>query len=237
MGIAVYGSIPISPRQELELMQQQVGMTTEAYCQEYEWIGDDVWHAHCIHLTDSEIDLFARTGTGVAHCPHSNMRLGFGIARIPKMFRAGVRVGLGVDGSASNDGGHMIAETRQALMLARIGTSDPAALTVREILEVATRGGAAVLGRDDVGYLAPGTAADFVAINLNRLGYAGGWQHDALASVILCTPVNVDYSVINGRVIVREGQLTTIDLRPVVERQNRFARQLITQETSARGNR
>ena len=207
------------------LLHAQLGLTPEAYLEEYEWAGQDVWHAHCVHLSDAGINLFAGTGTGVAHCPHSNMRLGVGIARIPKMFRTGVRVGLGVDGSASNDGGHMISEARQALMLARAGTADPSALTAREALEIATRGGASVLGRNDIGYLAPGMAADFFAVNLHQLGFAGG-LHDPVAAVLLCTPVNVDYTVINGRVIVREGQLTTLDIDTHIERHNAYAAQL-----------
>lgn len=206
-------------------LQAQLGLTPEEYLQEYEWVGDDVWHAHCVHLSDAGIALFSHTGTGVAHCPHSNMRLGCGIAPIPKMRRAGVRVGLGVDGSASNDGGHIIAEARQAMLLARVGAQDAAIMTAREALEIGTLGGAAVLGRDDVGVLAPNMAADFIAINLNRLGYAGG-MHDPVAAVIFCTPITVDYSVINGRVIVREGQIASLDFGMMIERQNRHALQL-----------
>jgi cytosine/adenosine deaminase-related metal-dependent hydrolase len=213
---------------DIEMLQQQLGLTPEAYLQEYEWVGEDVWHAHCVHMDDSRIALFARTGTGVAHCPHSNMRLGCGIAPVPKMRKAGVRIGLGVDGSASNDGGHIIAEAQQALMLARAGACDATAMTAREAIELGTLGGASVLGRDDVGTLAPNMAADFIAINLNRLGYAGG-LHDPVAAVVLCTPVNVDYSVINGRVIVREGQLTTLELGALIEQQNAYAMQLAQQ--------
>ncbi len=206
-------------------LKAQLGLTPEEYLQEYEWVGDDVWHAHCVHLSDTGIALFSHTGTGVAHCPNSNMRLGCGIAPIPKMRRAGVRVGLGVDGSASNDGGHIIAEARQAMLLARVGAQDAAIMTAREALEIGTLGGASVLGRDDVGVLAPNMAADFIAINLNRLGYAGG-MHDPVAAVILCTPITVDYSVINGRVIVREGQIASLDFDMMIERQNRHALQL-----------
>uniref|UniRef100_UPI001F011ACE 8-oxoguanine deaminase n=1 Tax=Falsiroseomonas oryziterrae TaxID=2911368 RepID=UPI001F011ACE len=136
--------------------------TPAEYAEELGWVGPDVWHAHSVKLDAAGIALFARTGTGVAHCPCSNMRLASGIAPVPAMRRAGVPVGLGVDGSASNDAGHMLAEARQALLLARVGHG-PAALTAREALEIATLGGARVLGREDIGALAPGMAADLVA--------------------------------------------------------------------------
>ncbi|NWF69999.1 MAG: 8-oxoguanine deaminase [Chloroflexi bacterium] len=213
---------------DIEALQAQLGLTPEQYLEEYEWVGDDVWHAHCVQISDSGIALFSRTGTGVAHCPHSNARLGAGIAPVPKMRKAGVRVALGVDGTASNDGGHIIAEARQALMLARAGSRDAAAMTAREALEIGTRGGAAVLGRDDVGVLAPNMAADFIAIHLKQLGFAGA-LHDPVAAVVLCTPVSVDYSVINGRVIVREGQLTTLELGALIEQHNRYAADLAAQ--------
>jgi cytosine/adenosine deaminase-related metal-dependent hydrolase len=213
--------------EDISMLRAQLNLSPEEYLHEYEWVGDDVWHAHCVHLSDDGIRLFARTQTGVCHCPHSNMRLGVGIAPIPKMRKHGVRVGLGVDGSASNDSGHIFCEARVALMLARAGTANPAAMTAREALEIGTLGSASLLGRDDVGVLAPGMAADFIVINLNRLGYAGGYQHDALATVMLCTPVNVDYSVINGRFVVREGQLVNVELGRVIEQHNRYADQLV----------
>jgi cytosine/adenosine deaminase-related metal-dependent hydrolase len=152
------------------------------------------------------------------------MRLASGIAPVKKMRQAGVKVGLGVDGSASNDCSHLLAEARMAMLLQRV-TGDPAALSARASLELATRGGAAVLGRDDVGYLAPGMAADFIAINTDTLAFAGG-LHDVVASVVFCAPQTVDYSVINGRVVVRDGQLATIDLPVVIEQHNQFAAQL-----------
>jgi cytosine/adenosine deaminase-related metal-dependent hydrolase len=140
------------------------------------------------------------------------------------MRRAGVRVGLGVDGSASNDAGHMLAEARMAMLLQRAG-GDPAAMSGREALELATRGGAAVLGRDDIGALAVGMAADFIAVDLNQIGFAGAWS-DPAAALVFCAPPRVAYSVINGRVVVREGQLTTIDLPKVLRQHNAFAREL-----------
>jgi cytosine/adenosine deaminase-related metal-dependent hydrolase len=203
---------------------EKFGLEPADYAEDVGWVGHDVWHAHCVHLSDHGIDLFARTGTGVAHCPSSNMRLASGIAPVKKMRQAGVKVGLGVDGSASNDCSHLLAEARMAMLLQRV-TGDPAALSARASLELATRGGAAVLGRDDVGYLAPGMAADFIAINTDTLAFAGG-LHDVVASVVFCAPQTVDYSVINGRVVVRDGQLATIDLPVVIEQHNQFAAQL-----------
>jgi cytosine/adenosine deaminase-related metal-dependent hydrolase len=141
------------------------------------------------------------------------------------MRAAGVNVGLGVDGSASNDSSHLLGEARQALLLARV-LGDPAALTARQALEHATLGGAAVLGRDDIGALTAGKCADFFALKLDRLGYAGA-LHDPVAAAIFCAPQTADYTVVNGRVIVREGQLTTLDLGPHIERHNRVARELV----------
>jgi cytosine/adenosine deaminase-related metal-dependent hydrolase len=208
--------------------REKFGFEPADYAQDVGWIGDDVWHAHCVCLSDHGIGLFARTGTGVAHCPSSNMRLGSGIAPIRKMRDAGVRVGLGVDGSASNDSGHLLAEGRMAMLLQR-ATGNPTAMSAREALEIATRGGAAVLGRDDVGHLAPGMCADFVAFDLNQIGFAGAGA-DPVAALIFCTPANVAYSVINGRVVVREGCLTTQELPKIVAQHHKLSRQLIRGE-------
>ena len=152
------------------------------------------------------------------------MRLASGIAPVRRMRDAGVPVGLGVDGSASNDAGHMLGEARQAMLLQRVG-SGPAAMTAREALEIATRGGAAVLGRDDIGALAPGMAADFVAFDLAQPGFAGA-LHDPVAALVFCAPAGVAWSVVDGKVVVRRGNLATIDLGPQVERHNRLAREL-----------
>jgi cytosine/adenosine deaminase-related metal-dependent hydrolase len=203
----------------------QFGMTPAEYAEDLSWVGADVWHAHCVKLDDAGIALFGRTGTGVAHCPCSNMRLASGIAPVRTMRAHGVPVGLGVDGSASNDAGHMLNEARTAMLLQRVGHG-PDAMTAREALELATIGGARVLGRDDIGALAPGMAADFVAFRLDQLAFAGG-LHDPVAALVFCAPVNVAYSVINGRVVVREGQLTTVDLGPLLEQHNRLARALV----------
>jgi 8-oxoguanine deaminase len=204
--------------------REKFGRTPAQYAEDLGWVGRDVWHAHCVKLDDHGIGLFARTGTGVAHCPCSNMRLASGIAPVRRMRDAGVRVGLGVDGSASNDGAHLLGEARQALLLQRVGFG-PAALTARDALEIATLGGAAVLDRDDIGALAPGMAADFVAFDVRGVAHAGA-QHDPVAALVFCAPGNVAWSVIDGRVVVREGRLVTLDLPAHVERHNRLARVL-----------
>lgn len=201
------------------------GMTPAEYAESLGWLGDDVWHAHCVKLDAAGIAAFAHSGTGVAHCPCSNMRLASGIAPIPAMRAAGVPVGLGVDGCASNDGAHMLGEARQALLLARVGHG-PAALSARAALELATLGGARVLGRDDIGALAPGMSADCIAFRTDTVGFAGGAPHDPVAALLFCTPATVNWSVINGRIVVRAGQLTTVDLPRVLERHNHFARTL-----------
>lgn len=195
------------------------------YAEDTGWLGDDVWHAHCVKVDDREISQFARTGTGVCHCPNSNMRLASGIAPIRRMLDEGVRVGLGVDGSASNDAGNLLNEARQAMLLQRV-LGNPGGLRVREALEMATRGGASVLGRDDIGVIAPSMAADFVAYRLDTLPFAGA-QLDPTAALVLCLPGGVDLSVVNGRVLVREGHLVNIDLPVLLEKHNRIARELI----------
>jgi 8-oxoguanine deaminase len=163
--------------------------------------------------------------TGVAHCPCSNMRLASGIAPVRAMLDHGVAVGLGVDGSASNDGAHLLGEVRQAMLLQRVGFG-PAAMTAREALEMATLGGAKVLNRDDIGALAPGMSADVVMFDMDQIGYAGA-LHDPVAALVFCTPTNVSHSVINGRVVVRDGRCVTVDLGVVRERHNRLAAELV----------
>ena len=206
------------------------GRTPVELAEDLGWVGPDVWHAHVVHPSADEVTRLGRTHTGAAHCPTSNMRLASGIAPLRALQRAGARVGLGVDGSASNDGSHMLAEARQALLLHRV-SGDPAGLTALEALRLATRGGAAVLGRDDIGQLAPGMAADVIGYRLDTLGLAGGAVHDPLAALIFCQPPNVDLSVIDGRVRVRGGQLLGVDLPPLIARHNTIARAL------ARGER
>jgi cytosine/adenosine deaminase-related metal-dependent hydrolase len=213
-------------REDVSYSQDRFGLTPARYAERLGWIGNDVWHAHCVQLDTEGIQLFSRTRTGVAHCPSSNMRLGSGIAPVREMQRAGVPVGLGVDGSASNDGANLLAEARQAMLLQRV-LGGPAALTARDALELATRGGAEVLNRDDIGQIAPGKAADFAIFDLNQLGFAGA-GHDAVAALLFCQQVPAAYTIINGKVVVREGKLTTVELPNLIARHNQLARELLT---------
>jgi cytosine/adenosine deaminase-related metal-dependent hydrolase len=209
---------------DIAYSREKFNMTPAEYAEDCGWVGPDVWHAHCVQLDDDGIYMFARTGTGIAHCPCSNMRLASGIAPIRKMLDRGVSVGLGVDGSASNDAGHMMGEVRQAMLLQRVGFG-PDAMTARQALEVATLGGAKVLNRDDIGAIKPGMSADIVMFKLDGIGMAGA-LHDPVAALVFCTPPNVACSIINGKVVVRDGQLCTIDLPVIVERNNKLASQL-----------
>ena len=224
---------------------QKFGAKPVDYMASLGWIGADVWHAHCVCLNHDEIALFARTGCGVAHCPSSNMRLASGIAPVRAMRDAGVRVGLGVDGSASNDCNHLLAEARQAMLLQRMGSTfvsnqnlevsraqslgNPAALGAAEALEIATLGGASVLGRDDIGALAPGMAADFIGYRLERLDFAGA-LHDPLAALVFCTPPKVDLSVINGKVRVNDGEIVGLDVTALTRRHNEISRKMLRGE-------
>lgn len=216
-----------------------------AFMETLDWLGEDVWFAHAVHVDADEIRQFAATGCGVAHCPSSNMRLASGIAPVKEYLDAGVAVGLGVDGSASNDCNHMLLEARQAMLLARLklgllppegprklfllSQSDPLRahewMTAREALEIATRGGAQVLGRDDIGSLEIGKCADFFTIDLNTIDYAGA-LNDPVAATLFCAPQKAKYTIINGRIVVQDGQVVTVDMRPVIEAHNRFSRSL-----------
>jgi cytosine/adenosine deaminase-related metal-dependent hydrolase len=207
-----------------------------AYMETLDWIGEDVWFAHSVHVNSEEIALYAKTGCGVAHCPSSNMRLASGIAPIVEMLAKGVKVGLGVDGSASNDGSHMLGEARQALLLARLGAglagaslseeNTPPLMTARQALELATRGGASVLGRNDIGSLEPGKCADFFAVNLDKLEYAGA-LHDPLAALVFCAPARADYTVVGGHYVVKEGHLVNLELPALIEKHNKAAKRLV----------
>ena len=216
---------------DIAYSREKFNRTPAEYAQDLGWLGDDVWHAHCVKLDDEDISLYAATRTGVAHCPCSNMRLASGIAPIRKMINAGVPVGLGVDGSASNDAAHMVNEARQALLLARVGRSlepfgcdhGPSEMTARDALTLATRGGAEVLGRKDIGHLAPGMCADLALFDLRTLGFAGGAVHDPVGSLLLCASPQAAYTVVNGKVVVREGQLATVELGPLLERHSQLA--------------
>jgi len=221
---------------EEQFCLKRFGYRPVAYMQSVDWVGEDVWFAHAVYVNAEEVKTFAKHGCGVAHCPSSNMRLASGIAPVKEYLRAGVKVGLGVDGSASNDGSHMLGEARQAMLLARLKeglsgfslSDDPARklMTAREALRLATRGGAAVLGRPDIGSLETGKCADFFAINLNRLDYAGA-LHDPVAAAVFCRPVRADYNVIGGRFVVRAGQLVTVDEGHLVEKHNLAAKRLM----------
>ncbi|SLN31512.1 8-oxoguanine deaminase [Falsiruegeria litorea R37] len=192
------------------------------YAEDLGWTGDDVWHAHCVKLDGQEIDLFARSKTGVAHCPCSNCRLGSGIASVRAMRDAGVNVGLGVDGSASNDSGNLIAEARQSMLLQRVANGADA-MSAREALEIATRGGADVLNRPDCGRLAPGKRADIAIWDVTGVESAGSWDPAAL---LLAGPTKVKHLFVEGRQVVRDSHVTSIDLPRVIERQNQLARAL-----------
>ena len=208
---------------------EHFGRRPVEYMEDLGWSGPDVWYAHAVHVADDEVDRMGQAGTGVAHCPTSNMRLASGLAPVTRYLKAGVRVGLGVDGSASNDSSHMMSEARQALLLNRLAVSpgfgSGPQLTAREALRLATVGGARVLGRDDIGRLAPGLAADFVAYDLNRIEFAGA-LHDPVAAVVMCAPVTVDHSWVGGHRVVQDRHLTNLDLPPLLEEHNGLAARL-----------
>jgi len=236
---------------EEQFCLQKFGKRPVGYMQDLDWVGNDVWFAHAVWVNAEEIEVFARHQCGVAHCPTSNMRLASGIAPLRQYRAAGVNVGLGVDGSASNDGSHLLAEVRQAMLLARVkagitgfSRSDPvprpagspllvgegpgvrSLMTAREALWLGTRGGAAVLGRPDIGSLEPGKCADFFAVDLNRLEYAGA-LHDPVSAVVFAQPVKVAYTVVGGKFVVKEGQLATLDEGKLIEKHSKAARKLV----------
>jgi cytosine/adenosine deaminase-related metal-dependent hydrolase len=220
------------------------GLRPVAYMESLDWVADDVWYAHAIHVDDDEIRLFARLGAGACHCPSSNMRLASGIAPVKKYLDAGVKVGLGVDGAASNDGSNLLVEVREAMLLARLkmgllppegprtvlSTSDPLRatewMTARQALEIATLGGAAVLGRSDVGSLEPGKCGDFFTLDLNTIGFAGALS-DPVAAVVFCAPQPARHTVVGGRPVVRDGRLVTVEIEPVIEEHNRHVKALV----------
>lgn len=220
---------------DIAYSREKFNKTPTEYAEDLGWLGDDVWHAHCVKLDAHGISRFAATRTGIAHCPCSNMRLASGIAPIRKLIDSGVRVGIAVDGSASNDGAHMINEARQAMLLARVGRSLQAfgcddgsrELSARDALRLATRGGASVLGRDDIGVIAPGMAADLALFRTDTLALAGGAVHDPIAALMFCASPYAEYTIVNGCVVVSEGQLATLELGPLIERHNRMARRLV----------
>jgi len=221
---------------EEQFCLQKFGYRPVAYMQELGWMGTDVWFAHAVWVSAPEVQAFARQGCGVAHCPTSNMRLASGIAPIKEYVEAGVHVGLGADGSASNDGSHLLAEVRQAMLLARVRegitgyslSNDPnrRLMTARQALWLGTRGGASVLGRTDIGALEAGKCADFFAVRLDHLEYAGA-AHDPVSALVFCQPRRVDFTAVGGKLIVKNGNLVTADENRVISRHNRLARGLL----------
>ena len=215
--------------------QERFHCTPAQYAESLGWMGEDVWHAHCVKLDPTGMKRFAQTRTGVAHCPCSNMRLASGILPLREMLDIGVPVGLGVDGSASNDAGHMLNEARQAMLLARVRRglqpmgcdSGPQEMTPRDALHLATRGGAQVLGRTDIGQIAPGYCADFALYRTDTLALAGGAVHDPVGALLLCSPGQADVTIVHGEVLVRDGRLTRLEIQPLIERHNALARTLV----------
>ena len=208
--------------EDIAYSEAQFGCRPGQYAEDLGWTGPDVWHAHCVKLDAAEIGLFARSKTGVAHCPCSNCRLGSGIAPVRAMRDAGVPVALGVDGSASNDAGNLVLEARQAMLLQRVAQGADA-MSAREALEIATRGGTQVLGRSDCGQIAPGKRADLAIWDVSGLESAGSWDPAAL---LLAGPTQVRHLIVEGRQIVRDGHITTIDLPKMIAQQNRLAQAL-----------
>lgn len=221
---------------EEQFCLETFGYRPVSYMKSLDWVGDDVWFAHAVHLNQTEVELLAQVGSGVAHCPSSNMRLASGIAPIWEYLRAGVKIGLGVDGSASNDSSHLLAEARMAMLVARVRagqqgaslSSDdaPELMSARQALELATLGGASVLGRDDIGSLAVGKCADFIAINMNQLPFAGALT-DPVAAILFCAPVQVNYNYVHGHAVVSAGQLVTLELEAHVRKHNQAALRLV----------
>lgn len=215
---------------EEEFCLENFGARPVEYMERLGWTGSDVWYAHAVHVAADEVERMGRSDTGVAHCPTSNMRLASGLAPVARYLDAGVRVGLGVDGSASNDASHMLGEARQALLLNRLavshGIGEGDQMTARQALRLATVGGAEVLGRGDIGVLAPGYAADFIAIDLNRVEFAGA-LHDPVAAALLCGPVSIDCSWVGGQPLVKDRQVVGVDLEELIAQQNSLAASLL----------
>jgi cytosine/adenosine deaminase-related metal-dependent hydrolase len=222
---------------ENRFCEEQFGMRPLPYLQSLGWTGDDVWFAHMVHPNSDEIGMLAETLSGVCHCPSSNMILASGIAPVREMCDRGVRVGLGADGSASNDANQLLGEARQAMLLQRVGwpgfESRADRFSAREALELATRGGAKVLGRDDIGSLEPGMAADLVAYRIDGIQHAGAGG-DRVAGLLTCAPVNAWYSIINGRVVIEQGEITGLDLPALIKQHNQQAQRLMRKAAASR---
>lgn len=204
---------------EEKYCREKFGMRPIEWLDKLDWLGTDVYLAHCVHLSDADIDRLAETHTGIAHCPCSNMRLGSGIPQIRRLLAAGARVGLGVDGSSSNDGNHLLAEARQALLLARVaGGAD--AMTVAQAFTLPTLGSAAVLNRPELGNIAPGSAADLAMYRRDDIALAGAVEQDPLGALMLCHVGQADRVLVNGRTVVMDGRITTLDIPQLVDRFN-----------------
>lgn len=216
-------------RDEENYTLEHFGMRPLEYMESLGWIGPDVWYAHGIHFNDAELKRLAETGTGVAHCPISNMKLSSGIARIPEMLKMGVRVGLAVDGSASNDGSNLLEEMRTGFLLHRLNSSS-AAPTGYDMLKIATRGSASILGRDDIGQIAEGKAADFFMIDMNRIALTGAQFDVASMLGTVGFKGNVDYTVVNGKIVVREGCLVGVDEDKVTEQANKCVKKYLNRD-------
>lgn len=215
---------------EEEFCLERFGRRPVDHMEHLGWVGEDVWYAHAVHVAGDEVARMGSFGTGVAHCPTSNMRLASGIAPVSRYLDSGVPVGLGVDGSSSNDSSNLLAEVRQALLLNRLavspGIGEGPQMTARQALELATVGGAKVLGRPELGRLVPGAAADMIAIDLHRVEYAGA-VHDPVAAVVMCSPVRIDHSWVHGKPLVESGQVKGVDIGALVADHNRLARDLV----------
>ncbi len=214
--------------------QEKFNCTPAQYAEELGWVGDDVWHAHCVKLDDAGTYLFSKTQTGIAHCPCSNMRLSSGILPLRKLLDAGVPIGLGVDGSASNDAGNLLNEARQSMLLARVLKAlepmgcdpGPKEMTPRDSLNIGTRGGAKVLGRNDIGQIKVGYCADIAMYRTDTLAMAGAAVHDPVGALLLCSSMQTDFTVVNGRVLVRNGHFAPYEIQPLIERHNQLAKTL-----------
>ncbi|MEA2330531.1 MAG: 8-oxoguanine deaminase [Thermoleophilaceae bacterium] len=221
-------------QEEEDFCFEHYGKRPVAWAADLGWEGPDTWFAHAVRHIEEDIAQMAKAGTGVAHCPSSNMRLASGIPPVRDFLDSGIRVGLGVDGSASNDGSHLLGEARMAMLLQRIRYG-AGGMSATEALEIATLGGAAVLGRDDIGSLAPGKAADLIGFDLNTLDFAGA-QHDPVAALVFCTPARVRFSVIAGQVVVDDGELVGVDMATLVADQNRLADEMVKRTEKRYGN-
>ena len=213
-------------RDEEEFCLDNFGMRPVEYMEDLGWTGPDVWFAHAVHVAEDEVRRLSESATGVAHCPTSNMRLASGMAPVIRFMESGARVGLGVDGSASNDSADMIGEVRQTMLLNRLAQSlegrEEGLISARDALHLATVGGASVLGRDDLGRLAPGYAADLIAIDLDRIEFAGA-LHDPVAAAVFCRPGRVDQSWVGGRRLVDDGNVVGVEPARLIEEHNRLS--------------